>query len=186
MVYSYALIFGLMVLEGIGFPVPSEVIMPYVGYFSRLGSMDLAGGITVGTLGSLVGSIIDYYVALKLGLPFLKKYGRAIRLNEGKLALLNKWFDRHGAYAVFGFRFVPEIRALISLPAGLARMNLAKFVVFTALGHLIWDTLLATLGYIYYAQVGYLTKLLETYSAYLFVLGVVVVAVLLAYNLLRK
>ncbi len=186
MSYTYALVFGLMILEGIGLPVPSEVIMPYVGYFSRLGSMNLVAGISAGTLGSLVGSIVDYYIALKLGLPFLYKYGKLIRLDEGRLALLNKWFERYGAYAVFGFKFVPEIRALISLPAGLARMDLLRFIVFTFLGHLIWDSALAALGYVYYSQVGFITHLLETYSVYLLVVGVIAAVLIVVYGLKKR
>ncbi|AAY79702.1 DedA family protein [Sulfolobus acidocaldarius] len=183
---NYLIIFSLMILEGIGFPIPSEVIMPYTGYYSRTGNMDLFLGIIVGTLGSLVGSIIDYYIAFKLGLPFLKRYGKLFRLTSKRLDRLNGWFKKYGNYAVFGFRFVPEIRALISFPAGLAAMNIFNFLILTFLGHLIWDSTLAILGYIYYYQIGFLITKLEQAAYYLVGAGVIIIIAILIIALFRS
>ena len=123
---NYLILFVLMLLEGMSFPIPSEVVMPLAGYFSYQGSMNVYLAIIVGTLGSLMGSLIDYFIAYKLGLPFLIKYGNI---------------------SVFVARFLPAIRALISFPAGLARMPLLYFISITFAGHLIWNTTLVFIGY---------------------------------------
>lgn len=185
-IQGYALILGLMILEGIGLPIPSEVIMPLTGYYSHLGAINLVGGIFLGSLGSLIGSIIDYFIGLKLGLPFLKRYGRFIGVTEGRLNRLNAWFNRYGDISVFSLRFVPEIRALISFPAGIAAMNLAKFIIFTFAGHIIWDTALATAGYVFYDQINYVISLAEKLSIYVFIVFIVVIILLIMYLRLKK
>jgi Uncharacterized membrane-associated protein len=133
---GYITILALMILEGIGFPIPSEVIMPLVGYFSKLGYLDIVVGVLIGTIGSLMGSIVDYYLALKLGPKFVRKFGRYVMFDEEKERLLNIWFQKYGVVAVFGFRFVPEFRALIWGSSRVDRWDgLAKFLIFTFLGH---------------------------------------------------
>lgn len=180
---GYITVLGLMILEGIGFPIPSEVIMPLVGYFSKLGYLDIVIGVLIGTTGSLIGSIIDYYLALKLGPKFVRKFGRYIMFDEEKERKLSIWFQKHGVVTVFGFRFIPEFRALISFPAGLAGMNLAKFLIFTFLGHLIWDSSLAYAGFLLYQQVNYVITLAERFSIVLLVVFIIAVAIYILYRL---
>jgi len=149
---SYIVIFILMVLEGMSLPIPSEIIMPLVGYYSFKGYINIEIGIISGTIGSLVGSLIDYFIAEKLGIPFLSKYGKIFGIDDNKLNMLGTWFDKYGIFAVFGFRFIPLFRALISFPAGLARMKIVKFILATFSGHIIWNTALALIGYEFATQ----------------------------------
>ncbi|WP_168360786.1 DedA family protein [Acidianus sulfidivorans] len=178
---GYLTILGLMILEGIGFPVPSEIIMPLAGYYSHQGSLNLVFSILIGTLGSMGGSVIDYFIALKLGLPFLKKYGKMFRLSEDKLEKLSIWFNKHGEVSVFSLRFVPEIRALISFPAGIAAMGLIKFLIFSFGGQIIWDSALSVLGYVFYNQINYVITLAEKLDYYIFGVFVLVVIIGIAY-----
>jgi membrane protein DedA with SNARE-associated domain len=180
---GYITILALMILEGIGFPIPSEVIMPLVGYFSKLGYLDIVVGVLIGTIGSLMGSIVDYYLALKLEPKFVRKFGRYVMFDEEKERLLNIWFQKYGVAAVFGFRFIPEFRALISFPAGLAGMNLAKFLIFTFLGHLIWDSSLAYAGFELYQQVDYVITLAEKFSEVILIVFIIAVATYILYRL---
>ncbi|BDC18498.1 DedA family protein [Acidianus sp. HS-5] len=150
--FSYVLIFVLMVLEGMSLPIPSEIIMPLVGYYSFKGDLNIEMGIISGTLGSLIGSIIDYFIAEKLGIPFLSKYGKIFGINESKLFTLSNWFAKYGIFAVFGFRFIPLFRALISFPAGLAKMKIIRFLLATFSGHMIWNSVLALIGYEFSTQ----------------------------------
>jgi membrane protein DedA with SNARE-associated domain len=157
--------------------------MPLVGYFSKLGYLDIVVGVLIGTIGSLMGSIVDYYLALKLGPKFVRKFGRYVMFDEEKERLLNIWFQKYGVAAVFGFRFVPEFRALISFPAGLAGMNLAKFLIFTFLGHLIWDSSLAYAGFELYQQVDYVITLAEKFSEVILIVFIIAVATYILYRL---
>ncbi|TRM73156.1 DedA family protein, partial [Sulfolobus sp. B5] len=111
---NYLILFILMLLEGMSLPIPSEVVMPLAGYLSSLGTLNLYLSILIGSLGSLMGSLIDYFIALKLGLPFLLRYGKYIKLNKDRLDYLNTFFAKHGNTSVFFARFLPAIRALIS------------------------------------------------------------------------
>ncbi|EHP68629.1 MAG: DedA family protein [Metallosphaera yellowstonensis] len=179
---SYVYIFALMILEGMSLPIPSEVVMPLVGYYSTKGLIDPLVGLLVGTVGSLIGSIIDYMVALKLGVPFLRKYGWAFKLNDEKLDALNKWFSKYGLQSVFLFRFVPVFRALISFPAGLSRMNVSLFIIATFLGHLIWDSALVYIGIRFASTWETLIALIDQY---LYIVAVVISIVIVAYILIK-
>ncbi len=171
-----------MVLEGMSLPIPSEVVMPLVGYYASLGIIDPVLGILIGTFGSLVGSLIDYYIAYYLGIPFLLRYGRLFGLDKRRLNSLNRWFSKYGAMAVFSFRFLPGFRALISFPAGLAGMRIASFVVVKFLGHLVWDSILVYIGYAFAAQWSLIMGLIDRY---LYVVTVVVTIVIIMYIVLK-
>ncbi|MGC9178902.1 MAG: DedA family protein [Vulcanisaeta sp.] len=180
--HGYVLIFILMVLEGMSLPIPSEVVMPLVGYYASLGLIDPVLGVLAGTLGSLVGSLIDYYMAYYLGLPFLIKYGRLFGIDKNRLNALNRWFSRYGVFAVFGFRFLPGFRALISFPAGLADMRIVSFIVVTFLGHLVWDSILAYIGFSFAAEWSLIIGLIDRY---LYVITGIAVVIILVYIVLR-
>ena len=144
---GYPGIFIMMFLESSFVPFPSEVVMIPAGYLAYKGEMSLLLAILAGTLGSLTGALFNYYLAIKLGRPFLLHYGKYVMFNEASLQKMEDFFARHGHISTFTGRLIPVVRQYISLPAGLARMNLAVFSFYTSLGAGIWVTILALLGY---------------------------------------
>lgn len=145
--WGYPGIFLMMALESSFFPFPSEVVMIPAGYLAYTGEMNLLLAILSGIGGSLVGALFNYWLACKFGRPFLLRYGKYILFKEHSLQRMEDFFARHGHMSTFTGRLIPVIRQYISLPAGLARMNLAVFSFYTALGAGIWVTVLALLGY---------------------------------------
>ncbi len=144
---GYAGIVFLMTLESMVAPVPSEAVMPFAGFLWFEGKMALAPIIVFSTLGSIVGSLLSYLIGLHGGRLFIEKFGKYFLLNKEHLASTEKFFDRFGAKTIFISRFIPVVRHLISLPAGMAKMSLPKFVVYTIVGAGLWNTFLAWLGY---------------------------------------
>ena len=144
---GYAGIFIMMFLESSFFPFPSEVVMIPAGYLASKGEMSLTLAIFFGVAGSLAGAIFNYFLAIKFGRAFLIKYGKYLFLKDGALDKLESFFKSHGEISTFSGRLIPGIRQYISLPAGLAKMSLAKFSFYTALGAGIWVVVLALLGY---------------------------------------
>ena len=142
-----AAILLLMTAQCVGVPFPSEVIMPFAGYFAATGHLNLVAAIAVGTLGNLVGSWLAYGLARWLGEPVLLGPGRYIGIRRHHVELADRWFRRHGASAVFFGRFLPVVRTYISFPAGLARMPLMPFTAYTVLGTVPWCAALAVAGY---------------------------------------
>ncbi len=179
---GYAGIFFLMFLESSFFPFPSEVVMPPAGYLAAKGEMSLIGAIIAGSLGSLAGALFNYAVSYKLGRPLIIKYGRWVFLSEAKLKKVEAFFEEHGAISTFVGRLLPGIRQYISLPAGLAGMNIITFSVYTLLGASIWVTILALLGYL----VGYNEKLLERHIHTVTLLLIAFSAVIVGFYLLFK
>ncbi len=144
---GYAGIFIMMFLESSFFPFPSEVVMIPAGYLASKGEMSLALAIFFGILGSLAGAIFNYLLAHRFGRVFLLKYGKYLFIKEETLQKLEKFFEKHGHISTFSGRLIPGIRQYISLPAGLAKMDLFKFSFYTTLGAGIWVVVLAMLGY---------------------------------------
>lgn len=145
--WGYVGIFCLMFLESSFFPFPSEVVMIPAGYLAFKGEMSLAGALLAGTGGSLAGALFNYYLSVKLGRKLLLKYGRYIGFDETKMTKLEVFFNKHGEISTFNGRLIPGVRQYISLPAGLARMNLFRFCLYTSLGASIWMVTLIALGY---------------------------------------
>ena len=141
-------IFLLMFLESTFFPFPSEIIMIPAGYLAYKGEMNLYIIILVGILGSVAGALLNYYLAMIFGRKFILKYGKYFFIKEETLDKLDSFFAKHGEISTFTGRLIPGIRQLISLPAGLARMHIAKFSFYTALGAGIWVIVLVTVGYL--------------------------------------
>lgn len=131
-------VFAGMMLESACIPLPSEIIMPLSGYVAYEGKMTLLGITLIGTLGNLAGSLIAYLVGLKGGRPFLQEYGRYVFITQRRLEMADWWFEKYGDKAVFISRLIPIIRTFISLPAGITRMDLKKFVIYTSIGSLTW------------------------------------------------
>jgi membrane protein DedA with SNARE-associated domain len=146
--WGYPGIIVLMFLESSFFPFPSEVVIPPAGYLASQGEMSLSLVIAAGIFGSVLGAGFNYWLAVKWGRPLFERYGRYVLLTPAALEKSEKFFARHGHISTFVGRLLPGIRQYISLPAGLARMNLPLFIVFTALGAGIWVVILALTGYL--------------------------------------
>jgi membrane protein DedA with SNARE-associated domain len=145
-VANYAGIFVLMVMESMVFPVPSEAVMPFAGFLVSSGQLGLLAVIAVSTLGSIVGSLIAYGIGFKGGRPFVEKYGRYFLLNKKHLDKAHSFFEKRGEITILVSRFIPVVRHLISIPAGSAKMNLGRFVLFTAIGAGAWNSILTYAG----------------------------------------
>jgi len=141
-------IFLLMFLESTFFPFPSEIIMIPAGYLAYKGEMNVYIVVLVGILGSVGGALFNYYLAVHFGRAFILKYGKYFFIKEETLDKLEAFFIKHGELSTFNGRLIPGIRQLISLPAGLARMNIAKFSFYSGLGAGIWVIVLVALGYL--------------------------------------
>lgn len=144
---GYPGIVVLMFLESSFFPFPSEVVVPPAGYLASQGEMNLSMVIAMGILGSLLGAWFNYWIAVHFGRPFFERFGRYVLVSSETLDKADRFFAHHGHISTFVGRLIPGIRQYISLPAGVARMNLAVFSLFTALGAGIWVVVLALVGY---------------------------------------
>jgi len=142
---------ALMAIESACIPFPSELIMPLAGWM-LIKDLSLPVTYTLvagawGALGNTIGSVIAYYAGMWAGRPLLNKYGRYILISQRDLELTDRWFARSGSWTVFVSRLLPVVRTYISLPAGIARMNIIKFIIYTFTGSFIWSTGLAYGGY---------------------------------------
>lgn len=144
---SYAGVILLMALESSFVPFPSEVVVPPAGYLASLGQMNIFLVILSGITGSILGSLLNYWIASRFGRDFLLKYSKYFFINTEKFAKFEVFFNTHGEITTFVGRLIPVIRQYISFPAGLVRMNLKKFIFYTGLGAAIWCTVLAYVGY---------------------------------------
>ena len=137
----------LMTVESCFIPFPSEVVMIPAGYLASKGEMNAFVAIFCGVLGSVLGALINYYICFFWGRNFVLKWGKFFGINEQKFSKFEAFFNKHGEFSTLTCRLLPGIRQYISMPAGLVRMNLFKFVLFTALGSFIWVSILVALGY---------------------------------------
>lgn len=149
---NYYWIWFLMLLESTVIPVPSEFVVPPAAYFAAGGHLDVWLVILASTLGADCGATINYFAGRYLGRPIIYRFansriGHMCLISEEKVANAEAYFDQHGAISTFVGRLIPAIRQLISIPAGLARMNLGKFLLFTTLGSGLWNMVLAFIGY---------------------------------------
>ncbi len=145
--WGYSGIVALMFLESSFFPFPSEVVIPPADYLAASGEMNIDMVILCGILGSLLGAVFNYGLALRYGRPFFEKHGRYLLVSHKTLMKADVFFERHGHISMFIGRLVPGIRQYISLPAGLARMNFFAFCSATVLGAGLWVVVLAAMGY---------------------------------------
>jgi membrane protein DedA with SNARE-associated domain len=180
---GYPGIFLLMALESSVLPIPSELVMPPAGYLSQQGEMSVALAILCGTAGSLIGAYANYAAAHYLGRPLLLRYGKYVFITEEKFAKVERFFLKHGEISTFIGRLIPVVRHLISLPAGLARMNHLKFALYTLLGAGVWVTVLTFIGYF----IGSNQELILKYSHHaLFVVLLVSCFIVLVYVKLQR
>lgn len=145
---GYTGIVSLMFLESSFFPFPSEVVMPPAGYLAWKGEMSLSLVLLSGIAGSLLGALFNYWIAVKLGRPFLLKYGKYFFISPESIDKADKFFQKHGHVSTLVGRLLPVIRQYISLPAGIARMPMKTFMLFTTIGAGAWVTVLTFAGYL--------------------------------------
>ena len=145
--WGYAGIFLMMFLESSFFPFPSEVAMIPAGYLAHQGQMSLVLAWCAGTAGSLAGAVFNYYLCYFFGRELVLKYGKYVGITKVKMRKFEAFFKRHGEISTFNCRLIPGIRQYISLPAGLAKMNLFKFSLYTTLSAGIWVAILLAVGY---------------------------------------
>jgi membrane protein DedA with SNARE-associated domain len=136
----------LMGIESACIPLPSEIIMPFSGYLVYTGRFNLWAVSVAGAVGCVIGSLAAYWVGMYGGRPLIEKYGKYVLISHRDLDLADRWFARYGELIVFTSRLLPVIRTFIAFPAGVARMNLSRFVVYTFLGSLPWCLGLAYVG----------------------------------------
>jgi membrane protein DedA with SNARE-associated domain len=190
---NYTAIFILMLLESTVVPVPSELVVAPAAYHAAGGSLNVLLVVLFATIGADVGASINYFVALYVGRPVIyrfanSKWGKMCLLNQEKVEKSERYFDDHGVVATLTGRLIPGIRHLISLPAGLARMNYWKFLLYTTIGAGIWHSVLAALGWYLHAIVPEeeLETTIEHYNHYI-VGGILAIVVLvLAWFVIRK
>ncbi len=194
---SYLFVFVFMIIESSFIPFPSELVVPPAAYLAvTKGDMNLFLVVLVATAGALVGAIINYLLALWIGRPVVyafanSRVGHACLIDQQKVEKAEDYFDRHGAISTFLGRLIPAVRQLISIPAGLARMNFAQFCLFTALGAAVWNGVLAALGWwlAQYVKLDDLFALVEKYNSYLSYAGIALGAACLGvilYNAFKK
>lgn len=145
--WGYVGIFFMMFLESSFFPFPSEVVMIPAGFLAHKGEMSLVAAFASGVAGSLAGAAFNYYLCFFFGRSLIERYGRYVGITHEKMAKFEAFFNKHGEISTFNCRLIPGIRQYISLPAGLAKMNIFKFCFYTALGAAVWVAILLAVGY---------------------------------------
>lgn len=145
---GYVGVFFLMALESMIFPIPSEIVMPFAGFLISQGQFSFAGILIISSLGSLAGSLLSYYVGKVGGHKLILKYGKYFFLDQHDLEKTETWFATKGERTIFIGRFIPVLRHLISIPAGIGKMNVRRFTFYTILGAACWNMLLAYTGYV--------------------------------------
>ena len=179
---GYVGIFLLMILESALIPIPSEIIMPFSGFLVTSGKFHPFAVIIAGSLGNLVGSILTYYVGIKFGRAFIIKYGKYIFFKENHLEFTDKLFKKYGDRISFVGRLLPLIRTYVSLPAGIGKTNLAKFVFYTFAGSVIWNTMLTYAG----MQLGNNWENIDKYSIYLDIAAVLAIVVFIVWIISKR
>ena len=181
--FGYLGVFLLITLENVFPPIPSEVILLFGGFMTTYTKLNIIIMIIAATLGSIFGAIILYYIGKIFNKERLKKIisgkiGKVLRLKNSDIDKADEWFDKKGQKTVFICRFIPIVRSLISIPAGMSEMPLVKFLIYTTLGSLIWNTVLIIIGSIVGANWVSILTILDTYSNIVLVLLIVAFVVL--------
>lgn len=180
--WGYAGIFIMMAIESSVIPLPSEVVMIPAGYLAYTGQMNIFWVIFYGTTGSIFGAVVNYYAAMILGRRFINKYGKYFFLPHEKLVSIESFFHKHGSFSTFSGRLIPVVRHLISIPAGLAKMNMAKFIFYTGTGAFIWVTILTVLGYFIGQNQSLITEYLRYITVFVLVALVIGAVLYLKYH----
>lgn len=190
--FGYFGILFLVALENIFPPIPSEVILTFGGFLTTYTELNIVGVIVFSTIGSVVGAITLYFIGKLLNKERLlklvdSKIGKKLHLKKKDIESADKWFDTKGQKTVFLCRFVPIVRSLISIPAGMSDMNFYKFLAYTSLGTLIWNTVLVILGSVVGENWEKIVSIIEMYSLItLIVLGILFILVIIYFYKKKK
>lgn len=182
---GYPIVFLLMVLESMVFPVPSEAVMPFAGFLVVDGVFGFWQVVAVSTVGSLIGSLLSYAIGAYGGRLVLDRWGKYLMLNHHHLELTETFFQKYGERTIFISRFIPIVRHLISIPAGMGKMNIVTFSLYTVLGAGMWNAFLLYVGML----LGNNWRVLGTYMHYidiLVIIGIIGVTLYLAYTYRRS
>ncbi|MBQ5547325.1 MAG: DedA family protein [Prevotella sp.] len=189
---NYGTIFFLMMLESTVVPVPSEFVVTPAAYHAASGQLDIWLVILAATIGADLGASINYFVALYVGRPVIyrfanSRWGKMCLLNQEKVEKSERYFDEHGIVATLTGRLIPGIRHLISIPAGLARMNYWKFLLYTTIGAGVWHSILAALGWYLHAIVPeeQLNDKISEYAEYIKIVILALVVLAIVYFLIK-
>lgn len=182
---NYGWIILFMTIESSFIPFPSEVVVIPASYMvAETGEMSYAGVVIAGTIGSLLGALINYGLSVFLGRPIVygfanSRFGHMCLIDAAKVENAEKFFDKHGAISTLIGRMIPAIRQLISIPAGLAKMNIVSFISFTCLGAAIWNCILVGIGYAFHNMMAK-DELVAVVSHYSHIIGIAAIAIVLA------
>jgi membrane protein DedA with SNARE-associated domain len=180
--HGYLALFALMFLENVFPPIPSELIMPFAGYVAANGDINPIGAVIAGSTGSLLGALAWYGVGYWLGASRLKRaaqlHGRWLTISEADVDRAQRWFERYGDFAVCIGRLIPAVRSVISVPAGIARLGLRRFLFWSGIGTIGWTSLLTALGYL-------LGKRFTEVDAWLQPVSLTIIAIVVAGYLFR-
>lgn len=182
--YGYIGVFLLILLENIFPPIPSELILLFGGFMTTYTKLNIIGMIISSTLGSLIGALLLYKIGTifskeKLKILISGKLGRVLKLKNSNIDNANKWFTNEGKKTVFFGRFIPLIRSIISIPAGINKMNISKFITYTLLGSVIWNLVLIILGHIVGRNWKAILKIFKLYSRFSLLLLFILLIILI-------
>lgn len=182
--YGYIGVFLLILLENIFPPIPSELILLFGGFMTTYTKLNIIGMIISSTLGSLIGALLLYKIGTifskeKLKILISGKLGRVLKLKNSDIDNANKWFTNEGKKTVFLGRFIPLIRSIISIPAGINKMNISKFITYTLLGSVIWNLVLIILGHIVGKNWKAILKIFKLYSRFSLLLLFILLIILI-------
>lgn len=185
--YGYFGILALILVENLYPPIPSEVILTFGGFLTTITSMNVWGVIFSSTIGSLLGAVVLYYIGRLLKPKTLEKlvngkWGKRLRLKPNDIDRATEWFSKRGKLTVFFCRFIPIVRSLISIPAGIAKMNIYSFLILTTIGTFIWNTVLVYLGAFAGGSWETIVRYLNEYSvAAIIIMAIIAVAFIILY-----
>ena len=189
--YGYFGVFFLIAIENIFPPIPSEVILLFGGFMTTYSKLNIIGVIISSTLGSILGAIILYYIGKILNKERLKKIvrgkiGKVLRLKEKDIDKADEWFDTKGNKTVFFCRFVPILRSLISIPAGMSEMPMTKFLIYTAIGSAIWNSIIAIIGSMVGKNWESIVDIFDKYSHITLIILIILFVIFIVYFMKKR
>lgn len=188
--FGYLGIGLLILIENIFPPIPSELILTFGGFMTTNSNITIIGVIFASTIGSLLGAIVLYYIGKILNKERLikivkSKYGKLLRIKPKDIESADKWFDTKGNKTVFFCRFVPVVRSLISIPAGMSEMPMLKFIIYTTMGSLIWNTILICIGAFAGDKKYYIINIIDN-ASYVILFVIVIICCIFVYKFYKK
>ena len=183
---GYPGIFVLMIMESATLPVPSEVVLPLGGLQVYEGHLEFWSVVAVASIGSMIGTTIDYAIGYYLGRPAVLRYGRIVRFSQERLETTERWFSKYGNIIVLVARFVPLLRTLIAFPAGIVKMETKRFLAYSAVGIVIWDIALVYLGLVAGQNSTAISNTLQTYFLPIGLAAILIAALFVIFRFYRK